>query len=226
MQSGFSVARRVATTKRVDHQPAKWRQSSELIRRGGPAAMLGGLLFIPYIAGAVTLHAAGISGEGRSHALYHALELPPNALMVVGVLGLYLRQREHFGKLGKGAAYLLTMLFAAQVVLGAGIIVSEGLLGGSVASLLDIVHPVMLLTFPASLLFGIATLRARMLPRAGALLLTVVPAVFLALGVAGLKGPWVISPTMILFGLAWALLGHGLVSGLSPASTRDRAAVA
>jgi hypothetical protein len=55
--------------------------SSNLIRWGGPTAVLAGALFI--------VEAVVVPFIGDSHWGFHALDFPPHALLAVGVAGLY-----------------------------------------------------------------------------------------------------------------------------------------
>jgi len=156
----------------------------------------------------------------ESHAFSHMLDAPMYLLLAVGVLALYLRQKELFGRLGKVGFYLTFGGFALAAIGGLAIIV-VGLSVGEEATLgvLDVVaHPLsMLLYSVGSVLFGIATFRASVLPRGGALLLVVGaplwffgPAFFSSL-INGSEDWLLALPAMVpaaLFGGGWALLGY------------------
>ena len=193
--------------------------SADLIRCGGPATLLGGLLFVVY--------AVGTNFIGESHALYHTLNAPANAFLAVGVVGLYLyaRQNVRFGKLGAVGFYICAIVFAIEAVGGLAIIVSETMLGGAFVSVLDGIHPLVLLLMIGTILFGVATLRAGDLPQGGALMLVVVPLLMIA-SLFLLGGPeWAFTGGMALFGIGWAWLGYGLLSRQREGSVQARPAV-
>ncbi len=77
--------------------------SSNLIRGGGPAALLGGLLFVVYAVGIslVTAYNPALKESSAGHAIYHLFNAPPNALMFIGIVALYLflRRSDRFGLL-------------------------------------------------------------------------------------------------------------------------------
>jgi hypothetical protein len=160
----------------------------------------------------------------ETHAFAHMLDAPMFLLLAVGALALYLRQKERFGRLGKVGFYLTFGGFALAAIGGLAIIV-VGLSVGEEATLgvLDVVaHPLsMLLYSVGSVLFGIATFRAKALPRAGALLLVIGaplwffgPAIFSSL-IDGSEDRLLVLPVMVpaaLFGGGWALLGYALLS--------------
>jgi hypothetical protein len=210
--------------------------SSTLIRWGGQAAVLGGILFAAVfllinlmIYGLKVIRGALL----ESHAFAHMLDAPMFLLLAVGALALYLRQKERFGRLGKVGYYLTFGGFALAAIGGLAIIV-VGLSVGEEATLgvLDMVaHPLsMLLYSVGSVLFGIATFRAKALPRAGALLLVIGaplwffgPAIFSSL-INGSED-WILAlPAMApaaLFGGGWALLGYALRSERAEKGERD-----
>jgi hypothetical protein len=152
------------------------------------------------------------------------LDAPMFLLLAVGALALYLRQKERFGRLGKVGFYLTFGGFALAAIGGLAIIV-VGLSVGEEATLgvLDVVaHPLSMLVYSVgSVLFGIATFRAKALPRAGALLLVIGaplwffgPAFFSSL-INGSEDWILVIPAMVpaaLFGGGWALLGYALLS--------------
>ena len=193
--------------------------SSNLIRWGGPAAMLGGLLFIVY--------AVGTNFIGESHALYHVLNAPPNAFLAVGIVGLYLyaRQNGRFGKLGTVSFYVCAIVFALEAVGGTAIIASETMFGGALVEVLDIIHPLVLLLMVGTILFGIAILRAGTLPRGGALVLVVVPLLMIVSLFTLGDAEWIFAGGMALFGIGWAWLGYGLLSRQRGDSLQARPAV-
>ena len=158
--------------------------------------------------------------------------------LAAGALALYLRQKEHFGRLGRAGFYLTFGGFAFAAIGGLAIIV-VGLSVGEEATLgvLDVLaHPLSMLLYSfGSVLFGIATFQASVLPRAGALLLAIGaplwffgPAFFSSL-IDGSED-WILAlPAMApaaLFGGGWALLGHALRSEIGERSAHPRPACA
>lgn len=176
--------------------------------------MLGGLLFVVYAVGTalVVAYNPALEKSSAGHAIYHLFNAPPNALLAVGVIGLYLylRQSGRFGKLGAVGFYICAIVFAVEAMVGLAIIATE--LSGTFTPALDIIHPMVLLVMLGSILFGIAAFRAGSLPRGGALMLVVVPVLMIA-SLFALGGPqWAFTGGMALFGLGWAWLGYGLWS--------------
>ncbi len=203
--------------------------SSNLIRVGGPAALLGGLLFIVYAVGSslVAAYKPALEDSSAGHAIYHVFNAPPNALMFIGIIGLYLylRRSDRFGILGKIGFYICAFVFALEAIGGLAIIVSETMLGGAGVNILDAVHPMVLLLMLGSILFGIGVLRSGALAPGGALMLVVVPVLMIA-SLFLLGGPqWAFIGGMALFGLGWAWLGYDLWSHQKVEIVRDRPAV-
>jgi hypothetical protein len=117
-------------------------------------------------------------------------------LMVVGLVGLHALQRDNYGRIGRGSFYTVVVASLAQVL---GIVV---FLSGSEA-LNWLVFPVGFLAVPVGLiLYGAATLQARVLPRWCGLGLIIIPPTSIVLGDYG----------GILFGLLWVALGYMLWS--------------
>ncbi len=148
--------------------------SSKMIRWGGPAAMLGG---VAYMAtwGAVYLIYDLFAEEAKgtffgAHAFIHMLDVPTFALLLIGAVGVYLRQSGRLGKVGKAGFYLTVAGFGLSVA-GGLTIIAVGLAVSDEATLgiLDVVtHPLAHLLYAiGSLVFGIATFRAGVLPRWG-----------------------------------------------------------
>lgn len=191
--------------------------SSKLIRRGGPAALLGGLLFVVYAAGfsLVAAYNPALEDSSVGHAIYHVFNVPPNALMFIGIIGLYLYLRQssgRFGIMGKIGFYICAVVFALTAIGGLAIIASETMLGGAGVEVLDAIHPMVLLLMLGSILFGIGVLRSGAMARGGALMLVVVPVLMIA-SLFVLGGPqWAFIGGMALFGLGWAWLGYDLWS--------------
>ncbi|MGH3088293.1 MAG: hypothetical protein ACRDSJ_13350 [Rubrobacteraceae bacterium] len=200
-------------------------RSSGLARWGGSAALLGGLLLVVYAVGTAMIPDS--VGESAGHALYHVFNAPPNALLAVGIAGLYvyLRRGGRFGIVGKVGFWMCAVVFALTAVGGVGIIVSEMTLGGAGVAVLDIIHPMLLLLMLGAILFGIGALRAGDLPRGGAIIVLAAPIALLATFFAGVEAEWAFSAGMAVFGLGWAWLGYGLRSRQMDESTLVRPAI-
>jgi hypothetical protein len=190
--------------------------SSKLAHLAGSAVLLGGLLFVVYAVGnALVERFAAVSvSEATGHAIYHLFNVPPNAVLASGMVGLfaYLKQSGNFGIVGKIGFWVCAVVFTLTAIGGLGIIVSETTLGGAGVSVLDIIHPMVLLLMLGSILFGIAVYRGGDLPKGAALMLIAVPVLMIASLFALGGPPWAFIGGMALFGVAWAWLGYGLHS--------------
>jgi hypothetical protein len=189
--------------------------------------VLGDALFVAVFALTIMIYGLKVVGGAilESHAFIHMLDVPMYALLAVGVLGLYLRQIDRFGWLGKSSFYLTFGGFVLATLGGLAIIV-VGLSVGEEATLgvLDAVaHPLSTLIYVVgSVLFAIATFKSRVLPRWGALLLVigaplwfVGPVFFFGALIDGSEDWLLAVPAMVpavLFGGGWAWLGYALWS--------------
>lgn len=189
---------------------------TNLIRYGGPAAVLGGvLLAVLFLLDELAIAGVLTGALFESHWGYHVLNVPMNMLLTIGVLGLFAHQAASFGKPGKVGSYLSLAGFALATLGGIAIIGFElGVGEESTPGVLDMfIHLVAALLFVVgSVVFGVATLRAGVLPRGGALLAILGPIVFFGMIFFGVEGglPIVLGPA--LFGLGWAWLGYALLS--------------
>src|SRR3712207_7590252 len=107
--------------------------ASKLQRWGGPAAILGGALYL-ITFGMVYLIYDLFAEQAKgtfvgSHAFIHMFDTPMFAFLLVGAVGLYLRQRSSFGFAGKAGFYLTAFGFSLGVV-GGTLIVVVGLTVG------------------------------------------------------------------------------------------------
>lgn len=177
--------------------------SSNLIRWGAVAAILGGALSVLF---------AFVGEDSPAHV---PLDAARYALLAVGITGLYfyLRRSRGFGRLGAAGFYICVFVFALVAVLDLGIIMNERVEQTYIA-LGPVRGPLLLLGL---LLFGTAVLRAGMLPRGGAWLI-IAAALTNVLGIlamilsGGALGAWIFILPSVLFGLGWAWLGYGLWS--------------
>lgn len=151
------------------------------------------------------------------HAFIHMVDAPMFALLALGAVGVFLRQKDRLGKLGK-AGFSLTFVGYGLSVVGGLTIVVVGLAMSDEAALglLDVLtHPAahVLLYAVGSLLFGIATYRAGVLPRGGALPMAVGPIWLFASFMAGL-GQTVLPIVVPVASPRWA--GCGSATRSSP----------
>ncbi len=103
-------------------------------------------------------------------------------------------QKDNYGRIGRGGFWTVVVASVAQVV---GLIVF--LLGSE--ALIWLVFPVGFLAVPVGLiLYGAATLQAKVLPRWCGLGLIIIPPITVVLGDYG----------GIVFGLLWVALGYAL----------------
>jgi hypothetical protein len=188
--------------------------SSGLVRRCASAGMAGGALW------ALTpLRQPLLGGRFPEHPVfrpYNLALLVIAVLLAAGLLALRARHKESYGRLGKAGVvavfvgYAMMFLGSVPAVLlsaegSRGLILAGqdlGFLGALVAGL-------------GAVPLGIALLRARSAPRAGALLLVValpvgiVGVIFVsAMGFVNIAG----LPLTVLYGGAWIVLGGHLRS--------------
>ena len=181
-------------------------KSSDIIRWGGLAAMLAGVAWAAsgIVHFALVYPEAG-AGPLGSTAMYliESAHAVAEAAMLGALLGLRARQAPAYGRLGTAGfalAFLGTVLLCAITVIA---IITKDALGEAVLSSVFVSGLLgWLVGFP---LLGIATLRARVLPRwCGVLLLAYVPLFVFLLSSYGWGG--------IALGLLWLALGYALLS--------------
>ena len=185
--------------------------SSDLMRWGGLAALVGGVLFVvAELLGLPTINIESFSETATttSFAIQTTTFLLGVVLMLLGLVGLYARQSEAAGALGL-IGFLVA--FLGTVLIGgfmwASVFIAPAL-ATEVPEVVDAGPPPGLLpTFiifaVGWLLFGIATLRGRVFPRAAAILLIVGAVVTI------LPLPF----TTLVFDVAVAWLGFALFTG-------------
>lgn len=193
--------------------------SSNLIRWSGLAALVGSVLLVVLDVAEFVL----IGGQPESVAaattaltIVRVSFLAPIVLTSLGLVGLYTRQAEQAGTLG-----LISFLVAfIGTVMLAGVQWSAAFIGpwlaGVAPELLDsepsavLIAGIMLsfvLLALGWLLFGLASLRARVLPRGAAVLLMVGAALMFVLLLLELPG------STLVFGVALAWMGYALWTG-------------
>ena len=176
--------------------------ASNLIRWGGPAAVLGSLLVA--IGDFLPTH----------HWMYSPLWGAGSAFMVVAITGVYLhlRRSERTGLSGTVGFYMSIFAFVVIAITSLGVLLN--LWGARWFGTLEVVD---LLIFLGTVMFAVAILRSGRLPRGGAwLVIAFVVAkvgVIVAMAVSGYTLPDVLwSLPLIVFVLGWVWLGYGLWS--------------
>ena len=169
--------------------------ASDLIRWGGLAAMGGGVLFIVYsLLGVAT-------GKGDEAGPLDLVAILAYVLIVVGLVGFHALQQRNYGRIGRAGLYTTIGAIVLWEILLLG-----GLLGGG-EGLEWLVAVGVLGTLVGEVLYGAATLQARVLPRwCGVLFILLMPVTIFF----GSILPSAYST--IWSGLAWLALGYGLWS--------------
>jgi hypothetical protein len=169
--------------------------SSDLIRWGGIAAMAAGVVWV--ISGILAIVYQGEHAPGTiADYLVEGSFAVGLLLTVVGIVSLHALQKENYGRIGRGGFWTVVVASLGQVL---GTVV---LLAGSTA-LAWLVFPVgVLAVLVGFVLYGAATLQARVLPRWCGVGLIVGLPLAIALGLYGGN---------ILFGLLWLALGYLLL---------------
>jgi len=190
------------------------------IRYGGPAAMLGGALYLVTF-GMVYLIYELFAEQAKEtffgeHAFIHMFDTPMFVFLLLGAVGLYLRQQRDFKIVGKAGFFLTAFGFGLGIVGGAMIIVI-GLTVSDEATMgiPDLIAHMLSHVFYAlgSVLLGIATYRAGILPKAAAVMMAVGPAWLFAMFMAGINQSFVLLlPPVVLTALGWMWLGYALLS--------------
>ena len=198
--------------------------SERVMRYGGPASILGGVMYVlAFVAVYLIYFAFADEAKGTffgEHAFIHIIDVATFALLFVGALGVYRSQAGKVGRIGKAGFFLTLAGFGLSVIGGLTIIV-VGLAVGDEATLgvLDIVtHPLAQLLYTlGSAIFGVDLLRKGSLPKMGALLAAAGPVALFALFMLGFQQEIVpIMAAVVATGLGWAVLGFGLRAERGP----------
>jgi hypothetical protein len=171
--------------------------SSGIVRQGGLAAMVGGALWVVW---SLLGRASMVAGGSFSDALLLLAAL----LTLAGLVGLHALQGGNFGGIGRVGFYVSAAGLLVQALGALGLLV-----GGGAAEVFfqGLVAPVGSLTVLVGLvLYGSATLQARVLPSWWGLALIVVPPVSFYMNSRVFYG------SIALFGLLWVALGYALWS--------------
>lgn len=206
--------------------------SSKLTRYGGPAAVLGGALYLATF-GMVYLIYGLFSEQARGTFLgnrefIYLFYVPMYVLLLLGAAGLYLRQRSRFGIVGKAGFYLTASGFTLGAV-GSASIVVIGLTTSdetALAAPVFVTHALSHVFYAAgSVLLGIATHRVGIFPKEAAVMMGAGPAWQLALFLSGIDQSYLLLfPPFVITALAWMRLGYALLSEKEP-SVASAAAV-
>lgn len=185
--------------------------SSSLIRWGGLTAILAGVLLVVTDLLNLAIDPNEPFSESATTGIYafqSVLNLLFAVLLLIGLVGLYARQSEAAGSLGL-AGFLVAFLGTALLTgfLWAALFIAPDLAVEAPAVLDEGPPPgffLTLITFGVGwLLFGIATLWARVYPR--------IPAILLIIGAVIIILP--LPFTGIVLGIAVAWLGFALFTG-------------
>jgi len=99
--------------------------------------------------------------------------------------------------------FILVVTACVVIALGGlAIVFVDGVLKAPVG-VLDCIHPVELLLIIGAVLLNMATMRADLLPRGGALLIIVGALGFFAIAFAGIAPEWLISVAVVILGAGW-----------------------
>jgi hypothetical protein len=108
--------------------------------------------------------------------------------------------------------FILVVTACVVIALGGlAIVLVDGVLKAPVGAL-DAIHPVELLLIIGAVLFSMATIRANLLSRGGALLIIAGALGFFGIAFAGVGPEWFISVAVMILGVGWAWLGYALWS--------------
>jgi len=189
-----------------------------VLRYSGPAAMVGGALYIAtfgmvYLAhGPFAEQARGTFLQG--YAIY-ALYAPMYLLLMLGAIGVYARQRGDFGFAGRSGFYATALGFDLGAI-GSVAVLAVVLTGGDGLALWlsrFVAHAISHVLYAVgSLLLGLATFRVGSLPRAAAVMIGLGPAWQLVLFfVDSSQSPLLQLPSFVITALGWMWLGYALL---------------
>jgi hypothetical protein len=180
--------------------------SSNLTRPGGLAAMLGGLLVILVL---IPIH---IMNENS--VWVNVTWIPTLVLLAMGMVELRSRQQGGLGWLGNTGFFLAVIGTVLFTVVSLGNALYKGPLQTTPPELVQAIEGVVVLSMMAgTLLLGIATAKAGVLPRWSGLALVIGTLSALTLGFIGPENVRLQEAGVLLFGVGWTVLGFALWSG-------------
>jgi hypothetical protein len=180
--------------------------SSNLTRPGGLTAMLGGLLVILVL---IPIH---IMNE--TSVWVNVTWIPTLVLLAMGMVGLRSRQEGSLGWFGNAGFFLAVIGTGLFTLVSLGNILYKGPLQTTQPELVQAFEGVVVLLMMAgTLLLGIATTKAGVLPRWSGLALVIGSMSPLILGFIGPENVRLQEAGVLLFGVGWAVLGFALWSG-------------
>lgn len=173
---------------------------ANLIRSGGLTTMVGGVLFV-----AAPLFGRYFPQAMESLPAMEAFLVVALLLVPVGMAGFHVLQNRSYGRVGR-LGFWMTVVAPLAVALGSASYLWWGsVFGSSLLWLALPVGPMVLLV--GFVLYGVATLRANVLPRwFGVVFIVAMPAA-LASSIAG-----AFASVFVVFGFAWFALGYALWS--------------
>jgi hypothetical protein len=172
--------------------------SSDIIRWGGIAAIIGGVLWV------VWSNLFRVSFYAGNGPFSEGLLLLAALLTLAGLVGLHALQGANYGRIGRAGFYTAAVGLLAQALAALGLLIGSEALE---VSLQWLVAPVGSLTVLVGLvLYGAATLQARVLARWCGVGLIVVPPIAFYMNSRVLYG------SLALFGVLWVTLGYELSS--------------
>ncbi len=191
--------------------------------------MLGGALYLATFGMVYLVYSLlGEQTEGtlfRDPGFIYAFYVPMYALLLLGTFGLYLRQRVYFGLAGKAGFYLTAIGFSLGAVGSAMILVIGLTTSGSGTGVLQFVAHALSHVFYAtgSVLLGLATFRAGVLPKAAAVMMGLGPALQLALSVGSIAQSYLLLLLpFAITALGWVWLGRALLAEKDQTTTPPR----
>ena len=187
--------------------------SSNLVRWGGIAAVVAGLVWIVLVLFSPQDASDVLFFSGSSGKVIFIVAL---LSQVTAIAGLYVLQRGRNGQFGAVGALVAFVGFAIELIFVVVVsLVGEG--GGIVSLVLALLLALgVIVSFVGLALLGIAILRMRTLPSwFGVLLIVGLPAAVILAIVLGALASWV------AYGIFWLLIGYVLLSSsctLGPAT--------
>ena len=174
--------------------------SSGLIRLGGLAGMVSGVLFV--MAGVLAFSSGYFSPSSSFYRTTEDLFVVALVLLPIGFVGFHALQRQNYGRTGRAGFW---MVVTASLAVALGLITYFFLGTSGFLWLATSVGPVGLVV--GFVLYGVATLQAKVLPRwCGVAFIIALPCAI------ALSIPWSFASLFIVFGLMWLTLSYVLWS--------------